>query len=141
MMVEHNHRPAWGPLCWLLVTLFAGLLALLLPAQKLGRETWQLASAVGFAGAGLMSIGGYLTNLYAVRQDRQPAFMRLIFGGMLFRLVVAGIASGLVISMRLLHDVGFVMGLVAGVMVFLAIEIAGLLRWARRCAPGGLDAG
>ena len=105
-----------------------GALVVLMPAQ----ESWLAGGLFGFVFSGVMGLSGFWGVRQAYSAKSQAAFLKVVFLFMLLRLIAAGIAAGLVIGLQLLHVVGFVIGLFGGIMLFQAIEIAGVLTAVRR---------
>jgi hypothetical protein len=126
--------PGAGTLVAMLVALVAGLLPLVFLADSVG--SWQIGAAVGFGLSGLLGLIGWWATRRAAGQN-QAVFIKTVFGFMLLRLTVAGLAAGLVIGLKWLHAHGFVAGLFSGVILFQVIEINGVLAAARRSSSGG----
>jgi len=97
-------------------------------------STWQAGALAGVCLAGLMGFASLWTVRRAYRASGQGGFMRAVFGNMLIRLVVAGLAAGLVLGFGWLHAGGFVAGMFGGLVVFQMIEIGGVLAAAKRLA-------
>jgi hypothetical protein len=100
-----------------------GAFFVFMPEQK----SWLAGALFGFIFSGVMGISGFWGVRKAYLAKSQAAFLKIVFLFMFLRLIAAGIAAGLVIGLQLLHVVGFVLGLFGGIMLFQAIEIAGVL--------------
>ena len=111
------------------------VLPLVILADSVG--SWQIGAAVGFGLSGLLGLIGWWATRRAADQN-QAAFIKTVFGFMLLRLTVAGLAAGLVIGLKWLHAHGFVAGLFSGVILFQVIEINGVLAAARRSSSAGV---
>ncbi|MBN2497710.1 MAG: hypothetical protein JXR96_24160 [Deltaproteobacteria bacterium] len=92
---------------------------------------WQAGAAAGWMAAGLLGLCAWWTARLAFRASPR-AFFKLVFGGMLLRMCLLGIAAVLVLSFGWLDRIGFVAGLAAGVLVFLGLEIGVLNAAGRR---------
>jgi len=99
-----------------------------------GWEGWPAAAMLGFGLAGLLGLAGLWGAARALRAGPQ-AFLAVVVGGMLARLMVAGLAVGLVVGLTRLDEVGFVGGLMVGVVLFQMLEVGGLAS-RRRAAQG-----
>ena len=88
-------------------------------------ERWPMAASAGWGLAGLLGMSAWLGARRAF-QTGTHVFFRMIFGGMLLRMLVLGLAIGLVLGFDWLDTYGFVGGIGAGLMVFQAVEIMGL---------------
>ena len=127
--------PGVGTLVAILVALVAGVLPLVFLADSVG--SWQLGTAVGFGLSGLLGLCGWWATRRATGQN-QAVFIKTVFGFMFLRLMVAGLAAGLVIGLKWLHAHGFVAGLFSGVILFQVLEINGVLAGARRSSSAGV---
>ncbi len=119
-----NKGPGNGTLVLMVAALVLGaaLLGLLAPSW----QSWQAGALVGYAVMGVLGLIGLWTTRRAYGAG-QAVFLRLIFGFMLARLVVAGLAAGLVIGLGWLHAFGFIGGLFGGFVLFMAFEIGGTM--------------
>ncbi|MBW2701265.1 MAG: hypothetical protein JRF33_10635 [Deltaproteobacteria bacterium] len=86
---------------------------------------WPMAASAGWGLAGLLGMGAWLGARRAFHAGPH-AFFKMIFGGMLIRMLVLGLALGLVLGFDWLDTFGFVGGIGAGLVVFQAVEIMGL---------------
>lgn len=112
----------------------AGLLAWMPSWTQAALGTWQAGALAGLGISGLMGLSSLWAIRRAYRASGQGAFVRAVFGAMLVRLVVAGLAAGLVLGFGWLHAGGFVAGMFGGLLVFQMIEIGGVLAAAKRLA-------
>jgi len=99
-----------------------------------GWESWPAGAMVGFGLAGALGLAGLWSAGRALKAGSQ-AFLVLVVGGMLVRLAVAGVAVALVAGLTRLDAVGFVGGLMVGVVLFQMIEVGGLAS-SRRATRG-----
>lgn len=129
--------PGAGTLIAMLAVLGLGVagLAIWMPSwTRAALATWQAGSLAGLGLSGLMGLSSLWAVRRAYRAAGQGAFVRAVFGTMLIRLVVAGLAAGLVLGFGWLHASGFVAGMFGGLVVFQMIEIGGVLAAAKRLA-------
>lgn len=112
----------------------AGLLLWMPTWTRAAFETWQAGALAGLGLSGLMGLSSLWAVRRAFRASGQGAFVRAVFGAMLVRLIVAGLAAGLVLGFGWLHASGFVAGMFGGLLVFQAIEIGGVLAASKRLA-------
>lgn len=122
--------PGGKTLALMLGLLAAGVVPLALLATEV--SSWPAGALVGYTLSGLMGLSSLWALRRALRVAGQAAFMRGVFGAMGIRLGVAGLTAGLVIGFGWLSAGGFIGGLFGGLLVFQAVEIAGVLAAARR---------
>ena len=138
MTTETNKAPGFTGLFIMAALLLAGAGSML--AMNPSVEAWPLAAAAGWALAGLLGMGAWLGARKAY-QAGPHAFFKVIFGGMLLRMLVLGVAAGLVLGFDWLDTFGFVGGMGAGLIIFQVVEIAGISANAKKSGQGGtLDA-
>jgi len=92
----------------------------------------------GWLGAGLIGLSG-LWTLKKALSGGNKTFLKYVMGGMLLRLVLCGTYAGVSLGMKWFDQTGFVIGLMAGIMLFLVIEITGLQRSARLLSSNATD--
>jgi hypothetical protein len=103
-------------------------------------ESWSAAAAVGHGLAGFIGLASLFGASRALRAGRQ-AFLVVVVGGMLARLLLAGLAVGLVMGLTRLDPVGFVGGLMVGVVLFQMVEVGGLAASRRSAGESRQHAG
>ena len=114
---------------WWIIPLVALLGAVgLYLAHRLGRD-WAFAGLMGWSGASVLGLAGWLTNHRAFAAKEQKRFLKLLFGGMLARLLFCGVFVMVVVGTGWLPARGFAAGLLAGIGLFLLLEIRTMLKW------------
>jgi hypothetical protein len=92
----------------------------------------------GWLGAGLIGLSGLWTMKKALSGGNKT-FLKYVLGGMLVRLILCGTYAGISLGMEWFEQTGFVVGLLAGIAMFLVIEITGLARSARLLSSNTAD--
>lgn len=123
MTDERAKAPGMSILFVMLGLTLAGSGALIFSDSAMGR--WPMAASAGWGLAGLLGMAAWLGARRAFLAGPH-AFFKMIFGGMLIRMLVLGLALGLVLGFDWLDTYGFVGGIGAGLVVFQAVEIIGL---------------
>jgi len=99
-------------------------------------ESW--SALVGWWIAGFLGLTGWWTYRKALSGGNHKRFMKYVVGGMLLRLVICGVGTGIFIGFGWLDATGFVASLLVGIVVFLGIEVVALERCARRLSNKSL---
>jgi hypothetical protein len=95
---------------------------------------WATDTLAGWGFASVLAVFGWWTSHKALHSGDQQAMMKFMLGGMMVRLLLC--AAGLigVLLTGLFTADSFITGLLAGIGVFLGVEVYGLHRAARRIA-------
>jgi hypothetical protein len=125
--------PGRGTLVALLAVAALGALACVVLASPFHRE-WAHAALIGWLMASVLGVSGWWAARKALRDTDGRVFIRYVLGGMAVRQLIALAVAMVVIATNVLDPVGFVVGLLGGVLIFLIIEISGLFVAARRVA-------
>lgn len=117
----------------MLALLGAGVVGLGIAASR--GDAWFAAAFSGWLAAGLLGILGWWTFRRALSSGDHRTFVRYTLGGMGARFLLCGVLAGVVVGTRALDAKGFVTGLLAGIAVFIAVEV-GSLALTKRLVPG-----
>lgn len=133
MAPEHAQaNPSPGARSLILVIVTTLLVAAILAGLGwLCRVEWAQGACVGWCLAGLLGVGGWWSVRKALAAGERM-FTLVVFGGMGARLLLCGVFAAVVVGTRWLDPIGFVVGLLAGVCVFTAMEIGIVTFVARR---------
>jgi hypothetical protein len=131
-----NSAPGWGILAIVAGLLAAGCMVTLVAGLQ--EASWAHGALAGWLGAGVMGLTGWWTTRRAMTGGNN-VFLKYVLGGMLIRMMLIGLFAGLVLGLKWFDQVGFVVGLLSGIVVFLGAEIIGLDRAARRMSPEAED--
>jgi hypothetical protein len=127
--------PGAGTLALIVALVVLGCGAALVVAELSEDAAPPLAALVGWLTAGVLGATGWWTARKAMGAGPQ-ALAKFMLGGMLVRFVLCGIAAGVVLGTGWLHQNGFILGLLTGIVVFLGVEIGGVHLSARRLPAG-----
>jgi hypothetical protein len=127
-----------GRTAWILFIslITAGTCATWIMASQGISMAWGLMA--GWLGAGIIGLSGLWTMKKALSEGNKT-FLKYVLGGMLVRLILCGTYAGISLGMEWFDQTGFVVGLLAGIVVFLVIEITGLERSARLLSSDAAD--
>jgi hypothetical protein len=125
--------PGRGTLVIFLAVAAIGAVAFVMLASALHRE-WAHAALIGWLIASVLGFSGWWAARKALRNTSGQVFIKYVLGGMAVRQIIALAVAIVVIATNVLDPVGFVVGLLGGVFIFLIIEIGGLFVAARRVA-------
>jgi len=120
-------------LALMLVLVVAGGVGLGIAAGR--GDLWFTAAFSGWLAAGLLGLLGWWFFRKALASGDHRTFMKYTVGGMGARFLLCGVLAGVVVGTRALDAKGFVSGLLAGIVVFIAVEV-GSLALGKRLVPG-----
>jgi hypothetical protein len=92
---------------------------------------WAFACLVGWVAAGALGLSSWWTASRALRGG-DIKFMKYLVGGVLARMLFCAVITVVVVGVELLQPTPFVIGMLGGMVVFMGVEVAGLLSWAKR---------
>lgn len=123
-MTTTTHR---GPGTKTLVVIGSMIIAGSAAAAVIGAsgDAWGYGVLAGWLLAGLLGLSGWWTSRKALSGD-QRVLLKYMVGGMLLRMAVCGIGAVVVMLTECVHQNGFILGLLAGIGVFLGVEVYGL---------------
>ncbi len=129
-METTTHR---GPGTKTLVAIIIMILAGSVAATIVGAtgSAWGYGALTGWLLAGSLGLSGWWTSRKALSGDQQT-LLKFMVGGMLVRMTVCGVGAAVVMLTEFTHQNGFILSLLAGIGVFLGIEVYGLHVSARR---------
>jgi hypothetical protein len=129
-MTTTAHRgPGKKTLAVIIALILAGSLAAAIAGAS--GYAWGYGVLTGWLLAGLLGLSGWWTSRKALSGD-QRALMKYMVGGMLLRMALCGIGAVVVMLTGFVHQNGFILGLLAGIGVFLGVEVYGLHISAKR---------
>jgi hypothetical protein len=91
------------------------------------------AAIVGWLGSSVMGLFGWWTTRKAFTGD-QKVFMKYVLGGMTIRFFLYGLFAGLMVGLKVVEANGFIVGLLSGIAIFLAVEVVSLYLAARHAS-------